>query len=98
MDSDSSLSNRKEIVNKLNENLEEIGQINMKLKFIKQQNKSLEERLSNERINYDNSEKDIKILKEKLEELQKKNEELKRESNEIDQKTEYLEKQMNENK
>jgi chromosome segregation ATPase len=72
MDSDSSLSNRKEIVNKLNENLEEIGQINMKLKFIKQQNKSLEERLSNERINYDNSEKDIKVLKEKLEELQKK--------------------------
>ncbi len=99
MDNGNSLSiERKEIVSKLNGNLEEIGQINLELKLLKQQNRSLEARLNNENINNDNSEKEIKILNEKLEELRKINEELKRESNEIDQQTINLQKELNEKK
>ena len=78
--------------------MEEIGQINLELKLLKQQNRSLEARLNNENINNDNSEKEIKILNEKLEELRKINEELKRESNEIDQQTINLQKELNEKK
>ena len=99
MDNGNSLSiERKEIVSKLNGNLEEIGQIKLELKLLKQQNRSLEARLNNENINNDNSEKEIKILNEKLEELRKINEELKRESNEIDQQTINLQKELNEKK
>ena len=99
MDNGNSLSiERKEIVSKLNGNLEEIGQINLELKLLKQQNRSLEARLNNENINNDNSEKEIKNLNEKLEELRKINEELKRESNEIDQQTINLQKELNEKK
>ena len=92
MNSNFSFNQRKEILVKLNENLNNLGQIALNLKDIKNKNNQLEAEMKLEINNSKIYENQKQQLLEELNELKKKNQDLINEKEKIDKEIKILQK------